>query len=115
MVESSGMSTGSAPFKPPREKATTFVSTKEVEGKNVVTNYESSHSWSALGVPESIQKGVFEMGWMKPSRVQAQSIHNISKGEVTEDNKNMAFQAPNGSGKTGSFIVPTLMQVLNNK
>ena len=52
------MSTASAPFQPPQGEApkTVFISTKAVEGKNVVTNYESSHAWSAaaLGVPESI-------------------------------------------------------------
>jgi hypothetical protein len=54
-----------------------------------VTNYESSYTWEneKIAVPENIIKGVAEMGWRKPSKVQSQSIFNISSNKQ----EHMAF------------------------
>lgn len=80
----------------------------DVEGKNIVTDLTSSkQTWVTLGVPEEIQKGLKLLAYQKPSLIQSFAIPQILK----EQSQNFVFQSINGSGKTGSFIVPSLMRV----
>ena len=67
----------------------------------------SKQTWITLGVPEEIQKGLKLLAYQKPSLIQSFAIPHILKDQST----NFVFQSLNGSGKTGSFIVPSLMRV----
>ena len=79
-----------------------------VANKKQVQNLESRKAtWETLEVPENIVAGLAKLHYFKPSLIQAFSVPHIMQN--TSDN--FAFQAMNGSGKTGAFVVPSLMKV----
>lgn len=49
--------------------------------------------------------GVFEKGWERPSPVQEECIPIVLAG------KNLLARSKNGTGKTGSFVIPLLERV----
>lgn len=55
-----------------------------------------------LGLGENLLRGVYEMGFVKPSKIQAAALPLISSGQ------NMIGQAQNGSGKTATFSLALL-------
>ena len=59
----------------------------------------SSSRWEDLPLPPSIIRGAYAKGWERPSKIQAQSLPYILRG----DHPSLLAQAKNGSGKTGSF------------
>jgi superfamily II DNA/RNA helicase len=80
----------------------------QVEGKNIVQNLQSTKSdWDSLQVPKAIQLGLLKLSYNRPSIIQAFSLQRILQNKET----NFAFQSINGSGKTGAYIVPSLMTV----
>ena len=60
-----------------------------------------------LNVPEQFRKNLQEMGFLKPSKIQAATIPLATCAPF----ENLIVQAPAGSGKTGAFAVTTLMRV----
>ncbi len=58
-------------------------------------------------MPKEIQEGLLSMSYMRPSIIQSVSLRHI----LDKPSTNFAFQAINGSGKTGAFVVPSLMKV----
>ncbi len=64
-------------------------------------------TWQTLQVPAPIETGLAKLAYYKPSIIQALSIPQIMGNPTT----NFAFQAMNGSGKTGAFVIPALMKV----
>ena len=81
---------------------------RELGFKNVVTNLESTKKgWNDLNVPKEIQEVLFDMKMLKPSIIQATAVPNI----MNEPTTNFVFQAINGSGKTLSFGIPSIMKV----
>ena len=58
-------------------------------------------------MPDNIIQGLSKLHYFKPSLIQANSIPKI----INNPTVNHAFQAKNGSGKTGAFVVPSLMKV----
>ena len=79
-----------------------------VQNKNTVQKLESrKETWSSLNVPANIEAGLAKLNYYKPSIIQAASIPKI----MASPNVNFAFQAMNGSGKTGAFVVPAMMRV----
>ena len=81
---------------------------RELSFKNVVTNLESTKKgWNDLNVPKEIQEVLFDMKMLKPSIIQATAVPNI----MNEPTTNFVFQAINGSGKTLSFGIPSIMKV----
>ena len=81
---------------------------KELEFKNVITNFESKKKdWNDLNVPKEVLNVLFDMKMVKPSIIQAAAIPNIMNDPTT----NFVFQALNGSGKTLAFGIPSIMKV----
>ena len=79
-----------------------------VSGKTTVQNLESRKAtWQTLEVPAQIEAGLAKLNFFKPSIIQAHSIPHVMKNPTS----NFAFQAMNGSGKTGAFVIPALMKV----
>ena len=79
-----------------------------VANKNTVQNLESrKETWNSLNVPENIEAGLAKLHYFKPSIIQAHAIPNVMGNPTL----NYAFQAKNGSGKTGAFVVPSLMKI----
>ena len=64
-------------------------------------------TWATLQVPENIVQGLSTLAYYKPSIIQAVSIPKV----MASQDSNFAFQAMNGSGKTGAFVIPALMRV----
>jgi ATP-dependent RNA helicase DDX19/DBP5 len=59
-------------------------------------------SFEQLGLSENLLRGVYEMGFVKPSKIQAAALPLIKGGS------NMIGQAQNGSGKTATFSLALL-------
>lgn len=64
----------------------------------------SKESWEDLGVKENITKGLMEMMFIKPSKIQAVAFELIKNNP----DKHLVAQSQNGSGKTGGFGIPTV-------
>jgi len=82
----------------------------QVENKNIIKDLTSKKLWSELKVPEEIIKGLALLEFTRPSLIQSYSLPHIDENRT----KNFVFQSLNGSGKTGAFIVPSLMRVDSN-
>eukprot|EP01138_Halocafeteria_seosinensis_P001014 gb/GECG01001038.1/.p1 GENE.gb/GECG01001038.1/~~gb/GECG01001038.1/.p1 ORF type:complete len:494 (+),score=73.89 gb/GECG01001038.1/:1-1482(+) len=69
--------------------------------------FTSSKTWESLNMSEKIIQGVYNKGWEKPSRIQAESLPYI----LSPERPNIRAQAKNGSGKTGCFAIGMLEAV----
>jgi ATP-dependent RNA helicase DeaD len=71
---------------------------------------ETFATFSDLGISESILKALTEMGFEKPSPIQAQGIPAVMQGS------DVIGQAQTGTGKTAAFGIPVLerIDVTNN-
>ena len=58
-----------------------------------------------LGLPPSLLKGLYEMNFVRPSRIQAISLPKIWAG------RNLLAQSHNGTGKTACFVLGMLRTV----
>jgi ATP-dependent RNA helicase DDX19/DBP5 len=91
-----------------------IVKAKEI-GENVPENllkddyqlYDKDATWESLGVKEEIIKGLIEIGFIRPSRIQSASFKLVTK----EPYSHLIAQAHNGSGKTGAFGISTLARI----
>ena len=68
-------------------------------------NLLSSKNWSDCGVPEELKEILISKGFKKPSRIQAASLAFF----VKKEEGNLLGQAKNGSGKTLSFLLPSII------
>ena len=73
-------------------------------------NFTQSMTWESLGVKENIIKGLLDMKFLQPSRIQATTFPLILK----EPRNNIIAQAKNGSGKTGAFGLGTISSIDEN-
>lgn len=62
-----------------------------------------------LALPESLLKGLYEMNFVRPSRIQAISLPKIWSG------RNLLAQSHNGTGKTACFVLGMLRAVNTDK
>lgn len=56
-------------------------------------------------LPEEIRQAALRLGWTKPTPVQAKAIPYLKEG------RDMIVQSHTGSGKTGAFLIPLIMQI----
>lgn len=81
---------------------------RQLDQKKIVQNLQSKNKdWDQLQVPKEIQMGLLSLSYDRPSIIQSVSLRHI----LDNPTNNYAFQAINGSGKTGAFLVPSLMKV----
>lgn len=66
------------------------------------SNSPAAISFADLGLPQSILKSLVELGYEKPSPIQAASIPILMEG------KDLLGQAQTGTGKTAAFALPLL-------
>lgn len=82
--------------------------------RNIMSPFiNQSSSWddADLGIPSDLKKGIVEeLGFLKPSRIQAVAIPLII-GEVDKKVCDLIAQSKNGSGKTGAFSIGTILRV----
>jgi len=69
--------------------------------------YLAKESWDEIGVKDNIKKGLLEMNFIKPSKIQAVAFEIINN----YPDKHLVAQSQNGSGKTAGFSVPTLNKI----
>ncbi|MHC9036232.1 DEAD/DEAH box helicase, partial [Cobetia marina] len=63
--------------------------------------------FSALGLSDPIVKAVTEQGYQTPTPIQAQAIPVVLAGD------NLIAAAQTGTGKTASFVLPLLQQLID--
>ena len=98
----------SAELNPESEDAGAKISTEKVadlDGRNI---YKSAKSFEELPLSKELLQGLYsEMGFERPSRIQAESLPLI----LTPPNVDLIAQAHNGSGKTTCFVLSMLSRV----
>ena len=81
--------------------------------KNMVDDsflLKSVKTWDELGIKEEIKKGLLEMDFITPSKIQSTTFPLIMK----EPRTHLVAQAKNGSGKTGAFGIGVISSVDEN-
>ena len=78
-----------------------------VQDKDLKSNVKT---WEDLGIKEEIKKGLLEMDFIEPSKIQSISFPLIMK----EPRLSIVAQAKNGSGKTGAFGLGVISSVDEN-
>lgn len=88
---------------------------EKIKPKPISPFIKPDKSWEdeELGIPKEIIKGIVEeLGWDRPSRIQNTAIPIISQlDEESKQYENLIAQARNGAGKSGAFIIGSLMRV----
>lgn len=69
--------------------------------------FDPNATWETLGVSEKLKSGLLDMGFVKPSKIQASTFPSVMKQPYSH----LIAQSPNGSGKTGAFGVATLSRI----
>ena len=67
-------------------------------------------TWDELGIKPEIKKGLLEMNFVNPSKIQSTTFPLIMK----EPRLNLVAQAKNGSGKTGAFGIGVISSIDEN-
>lgn len=67
-------------------------------------------TWESLGLKEDLVKGLIEMNFIKPSKIQSTAFPLVMK----QNHPNLIAQSHNGSGKTGAFGISVLSRVDEN-
>ena len=81
-----------APAKDERARTKDVTSTKGTE-------------FESYNLKRDLLKGIFEMGWERPSPVQEESIPHALAGH------DILARAKNGTGKTGAYMIPLLERI----
>ena len=70
-------------------------------------NSTQKKTWDSLGVPENVQKGLLDMSFLQPSKIQSTVFPLI----VKEPRHNIIAQSKNGSGKTGAYGISIISSI----
>lgn len=68
-----------------------------------------AHEFSDFLISEQLKKNIFEKGYRIPTPIQDQTIPLVLEGH------DIIGIANTGSGKTGSFLIPLINKVINNR
>ena len=71
------------------------------------SHFRSDREWDELNIPSAILEALEEIGFIYPSKIQSFGIDVI----LQEGFENLIAQAPNGSGKTATFVIGSLSRV----
>lgn len=82
---------------------------KEAEERREDMLLQMDVQFSELGISDDLLKGIFEMGFVNPSKIQAAALPYVL-GSVGEKH-NLLGQAQNGSGKTATFALGLLSAI----
>jgi ATP-dependent RNA helicase DDX19/DBP5 len=74
---------------------------------STTSHFRADRNWDELPIPEPILQAIAEVGFVYPSKIQSFGIDVI----LQEGFENLIAQAPNGSGKTATFIIGSLCRV----
>jgi len=90
-----------------RQKAQLTDRLKVVQSNNS-SHLSSMTTFQEMHLPEHLLKGVYQMGFEKPSAIQAYALPRI----LNEPPMNLIAQAQSGSGKTAAFVLGMLYRVV---
>lgn len=76
-----------------------------VEPQDPTARLLAATSWDELNLPKEILDGIYEMGFVKPSKIQEWTL------PIALNGGNIIGQAQNGSGKTAAFALAMLLRV----
>lgn len=82
----------------------------EVLQADPTTPYHAATSFEDIGLPENLLKGIYNLKFSKPSKIQATSLPMIL-ASPDGDYKNLIAQGHNGSGKTACFVLGLLSRI----
>ena len=74
-----------------------------VKNKNYVV--ESYNTFESIGLKENLLRGIYSMGFEKPSPIQTRAIKPVI------DKNDVIGQAQSGTGKTATFLIGTLQSI----
>ena len=88
----------------------------DIKPKNTSPFVNQSKNWDNkehFDIPEELVKGIKDhLLWDQPSRIQSVAIPYIVKqDEETKEFDNLIAQAKNGAGKTGAFVIGSLLRI----
>lgn len=83
----------------------------DVQGVKDISIYRAAESFEQLGLSEPLLKGVYDMKFAYPSKIQAQSLPIV----LSKERPNLIGQAHHGSGKTASYVLAMLSVADENK
>ncbi|KAF7493366.1 ATP-dependent RNA helicase DDX19A [Sarcoptes scabiei] len=66
----------------------------------------SANSFESLNIPEDLLRGIYDMGFSKPSRIQETALPFL-----LEKKTNLIAQSQSGTGKTAAFVLASLFHV----
>lgn len=69
--------------------------------------YQSAQTFESLNLSETLLKGIYGMGFQKPSKIQAAALPMI----LAEPPTNLIAQSQSGTGKTAAFVLAMLSRV----
>jgi ATP-dependent RNA helicase DDX19/DBP5 len=82
--------------------------------ENILSKEDLYHfkdsTWETLGLKEDLIKGLLEMNFIKPSKIQSTAFPLVMKA----NHPDLIAQSHNGSGKTGAFGISVLSRVDEN-
>lgn len=87
---------------------------QQIDPENFSTqsHFRSDRDWDELNIPKYLLEAIEEVGYIYPSKIQSFGIDVI----LQDGYENLIAQAPNGSGKTATFIIGSLSRVdITNK
>lgn len=86
--------------------------TKENNSTPTISNdLIAGQSWEELNLNKNIIKGLLEMNFIKPSKIQAVAYELTMTKAPT---KHLIAQSQNGTGKTGGFSIPLVSKIDEN-
>ncbi|XP_030842392.1 ATP-dependent RNA helicase DDX19A [Strongylocentrotus purpuratus] len=88
----------------------TSTSQLEVQQKDPNSPLHSVKSFEELRLKQALLKGVYEMGFNAPSKIQETALPLL----MADPPKNMIAQSQSGTGKTAAFVLTMLSRVDNN-
>ncbi|XP_041480147.1 ATP-dependent RNA helicase DDX19A-like [Lytechinus variegatus] len=83
----------------------------EVQQKDPNSPLHSVKSFEELRLKQALLKGVYEMGFNAPSKIQETALPLL----MADPPKNMIAQSQSGTGKTAAFVLTMLSRVDNNQ
>ncbi|KAI8928813.1 P-loop containing nucleoside triphosphate hydrolase protein [Entophlyctis helioformis] len=95
---------GLIPDNPEREVEVTLADGISAEAMAL---YQSVSSFEDLGLSENLLKGLYGMGYQRPSKIQARALPLL----LANPPKNMIGQSQAGTGKTAAFVLAMLTRV----
>lgn len=94
--------------RPPKQNGVTPTTSNDSRVKTEDVTSTKGNSFESYDLHRDLQKGIYEMGFEKPSPIQEEAIPVVLSGA------HVLALAKNGTGKTGAFSIPSL-QLVNPK